>query len=398
MFYKKVKRTIMRKSLLLLLGLLLILILSYFCFIGKFQFIKTDLVNKVEKVYAKKSIEGISITLKGDNLSQTREVVLQGKVATALIKENAQKVAQSIEGISSVDNQLAIIELNKEIKESKVENRPVKRNTAVYMPYLLTVKKLKNKQVILEGYVPSLKVHESLINQAKHLYGAEHVVDELKELKNAPIAWEESIRLGLEKLALVEYGNFEIKNHFFRFEAYVATQKRRDYLLTSLDKNLAINFRAKYKIETIAKVHQDARVKKVVAELVSSLDKTKALNCEENFKKLLAVEKIHFASNKSIIKNESFQLLDKLVKVTNGCSSKIIIIEGHTDSDGSEPYNQRLSEQRARSVKSYFVKHGIKNERLKAKGYGELKPISDNNTELGRTQNRRIEFHVKGVK
>ena len=410
----------MRKSLLLLLGLLLILILSYFCFTGKSQFIKTDLVNKIEKVYEEESIEGVTVTLQGNAFAQTRRVVLQGEVETVLIKENAQSVAESIKGVSSIENQLTVLGKEKNIallaivnnepeSVAKLEKRPsLLENSSI--PYVLSVKKLKDKQLILHGYVPSSKVHEGLIAQAKRLYGAEYVVDELQELENAPIAWEHSAKLGLEKLALIEYGNFEIKNHLFSFEGYVESQKQKNNLLKSLDKNLAINFRAKYKIETVAKVNQDARVNQVVAELVSSLDKPKnevsksvivsetALSCEESFKKLLSIEKIHFASNKSIIKEESFPLLDKLIKVAQGCFSEKIIIEGHTDSDGSTAYNQRLSEQRARSVKKYFVKHGIETKRLKASGYGELKPISDNNTEIGRTQNRRIEFHVKGVK
>lgn len=67
-------------------------------------------------------------------------------------------------------------------------------------------------------------------------------------------------------------------------------------------------------------------------------------------------------------------------------------IEGHTDNRGSALYNQRLSEKRARSVQQYLVQHfAIDPERLLVKGYGASKPIAPNNTEAGRSQNRRIE-------
>jgi OOP family OmpA-OmpF porin len=67
------------------------------------------------------------------------------------------------------------------------------------------------------------------------------------------------------------------------------------------------------------------------------------------------------------------------------------IVEGHTDSKGSDKYNQTLSEQRAKSVFKALVKFGVKKDRLKYIGYGETKPLADNSTEEGRAQNRRVE-------
>ena len=71
----------------------------------------------------------------------------------------------------------------------------------------------------------------------------------------------------------------------------------------------------------------------------------------------------------------------------------IINVEGHTDSDGTDEYNQNLSEQRAWSVKSYLVqKFGLDPNRLIIVGYGERAPIADNATEQGKARNRRVEF------
>ena len=69
-------------------------------------------------------------------------------------------------------------------------------------------------------------------------------------------------------------------------------------------------------------------------------------------------------------------------------------IGGHTDGIGSQEYNQKLSEQRAKAVYNYFVEHGVNKDRLSYKGYGKMEPIADNSTDAGRQQNRRVELKI----
>ena len=76
-------------------------------------------------------------------------------------------------------------------------------------------------------------------------------------------------------------------------------------------------------------------------------------------------------------------------------SSLMLDIDGHTDSQGKDEYNQTLSENRAASVKEYLVKQGVDESRLKSTGYGETKPVADNNTAAGRAKNRRTEMTVR---
>jgi OOP family OmpA-OmpF porin len=71
-----------------------------------------------------------------------------------------------------------------------------------------------------------------------------------------------------------------------------------------------------------------------------------------------------------------------------------VVIEGHTDSVGTAAYNKKLSQQRAEAVKKYMVEKGIDANRLKAQGFGEVRPIASNDTEEGRQQNRRVEAAV----
>ena len=73
-----------------------------------------------------------------------------------------------------------------------------------------------------------------------------------------------------------------------------------------------------------------------------------------------------------------------------------IISQGHTDSTGSESYNQSLSERRATSVMNYLADRGVDSGRMTARGYGEGHPITDNDTEDGRRRNRRVDLLLKG--
>ncbi len=86
--------------------------------------------------------------------------------------------------------------------------------------------------------------------------------------------------------------------------------------------------------------------------------------------------------------------LDKLVKVLNVYPDTDIEVQGHTDSKGSQSYNQSLSEERAGVVSANLFNKGISNNRIRTKGFGENLPKYDNDTENGRSQNRRVEFLI----
>jgi outer membrane protein OmpA-like peptidoglycan-associated protein len=103
---------------------------------------------------------------------------------------------------------------------------------------------------------------------------------------------------------------------------------------------------------------------------------------------------IFFQTGKAVIMPSSFGLLDEVVAALNARSSMQVRIEGHTDIRGGRPYNLRLSQARADSVKAYLVGKGIGSDRMEAKGYGPDQPIDDNKTAAGRERNRRVEFMI----
>jgi len=104
---------------------------------------------------------------------------------------------------------------------------------------------------------------------------------------------------------------------------------------------------------------------------------------------------VEFDFDKATIKKGYYQDIDNLAQVMKDYPDLNVVIEGHTDSVGSNAYNKKLSQRRAESVKKYMVeKGGIDANRLKAQGFGEEKPIASNKTKEGRQQNRRVEAAV----
>ena len=105
-----------------------------------------------------------------------------------------------------------------------------------------------------------------------------------------------------------------------------------------------------------------------------------------------------FDFNKSALKAEGRAKLDDLVGKVKGISLEVIIAVGHTDSVGSDAYNQKLSVKRAEAVKAYLVTKGIEKNRVYTEGKGEKHPVADNKTSEGRAKNRRVDIEVVGTR
>lgn len=108
----------------------------------------------------------------------------------------------------------------------------------------------------------------------------------------------------------------------------------------------------------------------------------------------VVLNNIFFETGKATLTQESYIELGKAVALLNANKKMIVEVGGHTDNVGSDEANMKLSHERAKSVRTYLVKAGVKTERLQAKGYGETQPVADNETEEGRKANRRTEFVI----
>lgn len=111
---------------------------------------------------------------------------------------------------------------------------------------------------------------------------------------------------------------------------------------------------------------------------------------------IASLDNTHFDFDKASLRPAAIDKLDHAVQVMNDNPTTRVSVEGHTDSVGSDVYNQGLSERRARSVFDYLTSKGIDSSRLTTVGYGEDRPIASNDTEEGRAENRRVDLVVAG--
>ena len=115
-------------------------------------------------------------------------------------------------------------------------------------------------------------------------------------------------------------------------------------------------------------------------------------------------EKVTFAADaffdfdKSVLKAEGKAKLDDVVSKLGSINLEVIIAVGHTDSVGTDAYNQALSVRRSEAVKSYLIGKGVDKNRVYTEGKGEKQPVADNKTSDGRAKNRRVEIEVVGTK
>lgn len=122
--------------------------------------------------------------------------------------------------------------------------------------------------------------------------------------------------------------------------------------------------------------------------------KVNAKGCPEVGEKLITLEGINFDFDKATIKPEYESILDGAVEALEGNPSVHVTVEGHTDSRGSEAYNQKLSEERAHAVVQYLIRKGIDPARLSPVGRGESAPVRPNDSEANMYKNRRVELVV----
>jgi outer membrane protein OmpA-like peptidoglycan-associated protein len=106
---------------------------------------------------------------------------------------------------------------------------------------------------------------------------------------------------------------------------------------------------------------------------------------------------ITFKTASADLNSGFFSVLDSVSLVLKEFDKTLIDVEGHTDSDGSDTYNQQLSQQRANSVGTYLQSHGVNGQRIVTIGAGEARPIASNDNAAGKQQNRRVELKLQPI-
>ena len=418
----------MSKTLLTLMGLLLIAILSFYCFKDKEQHIREDLTASTQAVLTENNINNVTATLLGDDIEMQNIMRLEGEVATQEIKSKAADVAAGIVGISAVQNALTLPqdkaskttqkEEKQEIKEGKIkatkddnktssqkaQNTPSAEKAEkqqVSLPassekkstenintkdYALLIQKEKNGALVLDGFVEDASTKKMLIENAQKHFNKAQVIDHLKIKKGAPDEWKYISGFAIDMLNDVDYGDMKLKGNSYAFTAHLPSPSSKEKFLNHIKTVMSDpeNHYGGFKGDYI---------------ITAPVEEPKKSNlCQTKLDTLLKENKILFDFNQDSIQEKSFSLLEKILLTLKSCHATRFDIIGYTDNQGDASYNKDLSQRRAKSVRTYFIKKGFSSKSIQALGRGIENPIASNDTKENRAKNRRIEFNIKGVK
>ena len=234
----------------------------------------------------------------------------------------------------------------------------------------LILLKQKGQEAELERIKALSKEQEQALQNAKAKLAAERARAEQEVARLR----EEQQKLAMAgEQALTEAQAARLRDEQDKLAALAAEQARAEQAERELARLRAEHEKSKAELTAtlsrLAKVREDARG--VIVTLPGN---------------------IYFNFNKADVKPAMHMQLTKIAKALAVVPDQHLLIEGHTDSDGSNEYNQSLSESRAQSVRQILLDGGIPSERIEIKGYGESKPIADNDTSAGKAQNRRVEI------
>ena len=233
--------------------------------------------------------------------------------------------------------------------------------------------------VTISGQVPDRTAATAISAYAIAIFGADIVTHDLRVIdRPAPKHWQIAAMAMLDQLALSVGGDVRMAGYSIALRGALPVPT----LVHQIHHELATGL-PDYDVTTVFEIDLPARLAVIPMP---------GPRCAARLDEVQADNRIEFKTGSTRITKESGPVLDALARVFENCTADVIEIAGHTDSQGAEDLNLRVSQARAESVLSALAKRGIARKRLVAKGYGESKPIADNQTEEGRAQNRRIAF------
>ena len=337
---------------------------------GEWRKIESDVNNTVAFNLKENGIDWAKV----DTNDRGRDVLLSGSAPSEEAKSTAIRIAEELSQDKRGNAVARIVEWQGDIVEPVIELQPGKLSfTAV------------DNKITLNGVVANEDQKAALVDAANRTYGASNVIDRLSIGENIlPI---EQIGSLVSDFGLPD-GTLRVSlEKGLKITGEVDSEGRK----LSIGENLQNALGSDYSVKNLLSVVIPEPV--VIKEPEPVIDI--AAICQAKVKELMSDSKIFFATAKAEIKSESYALLDNISAVLAECSESAVEVSGHTDSTGSQSFNQPLSLNRAKAVVDYLVSKGVDANRLTSEGFGAEKPVADNSTKEGRAANRRIEFTVK---
>jgi OOP family OmpA-OmpF porin len=229
--------------------------------------------------------------------------------------------------------------------------------------------------VVLDGHVQSEAERDSILSEARRKFGGVRLVDNLVFASGAPDGFDDAVKVAVAAVSRLAGGRTEVSDSSINIEGNAYHPYAAGVVVDAIGEAMPGGFDV---VVSIA-VRQPGQP-------------VTPLRCRDLLQKVLMLGRIDFGGGKADVSDDSYGLLDRVAATIERCHDAAVEVGAHTDSDGSTQANLRLSQERAEAILEFLVDAGIKRERLTAVGYGEAKPIRDNETTEGKAANRRIEF------
>jgi len=296
---------------------------------------------------------------------------------------------------------------------------------------------MPGSDVVLEGDVPDAAARAELMRSAGSLFPGVRIVDRMTVASGRSARWLKVADLGLKSLARLRRGEAVLSAQQLTVRGEAADAVIAAGIKEQLSRDVATGYSGRDAIEvrSDAMIWAEAEAKrKAEADLAAAEAKRKAdaqkaaeeaeakrkadavaaakqkaaqasaaeqearkkeaQKCQDLLRSAAAEGVIAFGRASADLDGKSLPTLNQLARIANACPSFKIEIEGHTDAEGTDERNQRLSDRRAKSVADYLVAQGVAADRLTSVGYGSKRPVAPNDTAENRAKNRRIEFGV----
>lgn len=233
--------------------------------------------------------------------------------------------------------------------------------------------------LLLRGRITDETLRDTVEGLARALFPSVSVQAALRLDAGLPQGWAKKVFAGLESLSLLAEGSLLIQSEFIDIRGIAHDPGASDEISRILSAGLGVAEEFAIQVNYVEPESTE-----------SSLPSPE--ECVAGINAILDSQQIGFEPGSSEIGHRSFSVIDRLAEVMEGCSDVRMEIGGHTDSQGREEMNLRLSQGRAEAVLTALQMRRVLTGNLTPVGYGETRPIADNGTKEGREANRRIEF------
>ena len=295
--------------------------------------------------------------------------------------------ALTVRGIAeSSDSYTAATGLIADGKPVGISEDVIAINRSIVSPFTLNA--VKQDGVSVTGLSPTREASIVMTAGANRQFGSELKSVNLTLAGGAPAGYSTAAIKGFEGLSRLANGNLAISDTTANLSGVVPIGTSLNEIKDGFEKGLPEGFTATANLTQAPPPPVPVR-----PEPAEPVAVTPAA-CSDGILKTIAKNKIFFQSAKAGILSDSFGLLDDVAAQIISCPDASFEVAGHTDSDGSQSFNKRLSEARAKSVVDYLVNAGVSADRLNAVGYGETNPVVVNNSRENKAKNRRIEFSL----